>query len=377
MSSQDSKPLGLFFADAHLDTGAWANRPALRDDSLMSFRYVCNYAVTNNIPHVFGAGDLIDIKKPPPEVVQFVREQLSLLEASNCHFHFIQGQHEYSPDLPWFCAIHDWPVWINERHVDIDGVVVYGMDWRTLDKVQTALDNIPPSADLLLMHQVWEEFMGEKRGCECSFAQVPTAHTVFTGDFHVNRVLESFRGADGQELLVISPGSTNMRKIDEDPDKYFYVLYPDRWAKIQIPTRRKLELTIAAERDLAPFADKFNKLLVQANQEAAALNLPDKLTRHLCRVKYVDDVEGAYATIKQAVEGSNVELFLKPIPPKTGDAASIERKEFDAKADAGLIGMLEAVLPRTDNRFKVLSRLLTPGTDMKVELQRMKKERGL
>jgi hypothetical protein len=374
---RNERPLALFFADAHLDTGAWTNRPRLHGDSLNAFAYICNYAVENQIPHMFGAGDLIDIKKPPPEIVQFARTQLSKLEEADCRFYFIQGQHEYSPDMPWFSAIHNWPQWLNHRTVNIGDYFVYGMDWRPGDKLAYALTTIPAQIDIMLMHQVWEEFMGSTRGCEGSFSQIPTAHTIFTGDFHVNKELDSLRGADGQELFVISPGSTNLRSISEDTDKYFYTLGTDGvWTRHQIPTRRKFEVTIQAAKDISGFESRFPVLLQKAKDETDNLDLPEDLARPLCRVIYVDDVPDVYQTIRK-LAGDDVELFLKPIPAAMPDAVSVERKAFDEKSAAGLLGMLEAVMPKTDKRFPILSRLLAPNADMKVELQRMKKERGL
>lgn len=375
-SQSQASPLAIFFGDAHLDLGAWANRPALSMDSINAFKYICGYAIKYSIPYVIGAGDLIDVKKPAPEVVQFARTQLTALEAAGCEFHFIQGQHEYSPDVPWLCAIHSWPRWLNGKSIKVGSKTVYGLDWHSADKIVDAINSIPEAVDILVMHQVWEDFMGDIRGCEASFAQLPYAKTVFTGDYHVTKTLTAI-GRDGQQLLAISPGSTNLRKIDEPVDKYFYVLYSDyTWVKTRIPTRRRIDLQILTEKDLAHFDDNFKSALSACYIENQKLKLTGSVAKPLCRVKYYDNIVGAYDQIKHSV-GDTCELFLKQMPPQVEPAMAVDRANFKLSASNGLVGMLEAVLDKDDKLYQMLSRLVLADNDVKGELQRIKKERGL
>lgn len=375
-SRSQSRPVALFFADAHLDTNAWANRPTLVGDSIHAFKYICNYAVRKDISTIVGAGDLIDVKKPPPEVVQVVRSCMSLLYEKNVEFFFIQGQHEFSADTPWFCAIHEWPTSLNGRSTTIGGKSVFGLDWRTADKIAAAFASIPKDTDILVAHQVWLEFMGEKCGCEASFTQVPIVNTIFTGDFHVNKELDLI-GADGQPIKIISPGSTNIRKIDECTDKYFYLLLADgTWQRKPIPGRRKFELTIASEKDLQAFPAAYVEALEQAKTQATNMALPRELAKHMCRIKYISELEDAYKTIKATVK-SDVELFLKPVSSKQTPVESVNKQTFTQSTAMGLLGMLETVLTKEDVRYVILSRLLSAPTNMKLELQRLKKERGL
>jgi hypothetical protein len=380
MSSKPEQPIALFFADAHLDICAWANRPQLAGDSMRAFQYICDYAISSGVRAVFGAGDLIDVKKPAPEVVQFTRDRMNELEHAGIPFYFIQGQHEYSPDVPWFNAIHSWPMWLNQKSTfignDESTFKVYGIDWRPGDKLQAAFDQVPRDTDILVMHQVWEDFMGEKRGCEGSFAQVPYATNLFTGDFHVTSNRNA-RGATGQPLKVISPGSTNLRKVDEMPDKFFYVMFADGSFKaIQIPSRAKYELNLVTEKHVMDFPATFKNLTDKIRAHNMHYKLPVEQCRAICRVTYLDSLEDVYNTIVKTA-GDSVELFLKPVQPAAEEGLYTDRDTFDAAAANGLVGMMEAVLKKDDVRYKILSRLLHPSVDMKVELQLMKKERGL
>lgn len=375
MSHQSGKYLAVFFADAHLDRGAWLNRPDLFGDSMHAFSYICNFAIKHRIP-LFGAGDLIDVKKPSPEVVEFVRSRLAKLENAGCNFYFTQGQHEYSADLPWFCAIHAWPTWLNHKFVSIGSANVYGLDWRPADSVKTALSNIPEGVDILLCHQVWEDFMGQVTGCECAFSDVPVVDTIFTGDFHQNKLVKTI-GKDGQRMLVISPGSTNLRKINEPVDKYFYVLKQDyTWGKVQIPTRRRFDIEVLNEAALAVFDETFEAAYQAALIDNQKLKLPAHLSKPLCRIDYLDSLTGAYDKIKTTTT-DRVELFLKQIPPPTLEPQLVDRDTFSASSSNGLMGMVGAVVDKEHRVYKLLSRLLSPNVDLKAELLAIKKERGL
>lgn len=376
-SKSNTKVLAAFFADSHLDTGAWANRPELSGDSIAAFRYICEYCVNNSIPVLVGAGDLIDVKKPPPEVVQVVRDCVSQLEASFVEFFFIQGQHEYAPDLPWFQAIHTWPQWLNKRYIDLGGKKVYGLDWHNVDKIESAIESIPPDTCILVMHQVWEELMGDVRGCEASFSQIPYATHVFTGDFHTTKELQLV-GLGGQSMQVISPGSTNMRKIDEPENKYFYLLHEDfSWSRVRIPTRRKLDITVGTEKDLLLFKKTYDKALLEVQANVAKLQLPVDIAKPLVRVRYLDSLPDAYDKIRETV-GSTAELFLRPVTSKDAtEVVSVDKGAFDAATGGGLVDMIEATVGKDDVRYTILKRLIKNSSDMGLELQRLKKEYGL
>jgi hypothetical protein len=253
---------------------------------------------------------------------------------------------------------------------------VYGIDWNSADKVQDALNSIPEGTDILVAHQVWEELMGDVRGCEASFANVPTVNTVFTGDFHQNKVF-TIVGRDGQTLQAISPGSTNFRKINEPVDKFFYVLKSDyTWAKVRIPTRRRMDLRILTDKDFVNFEKTFNTAYEECLIENQKYKVQNALATPLCRVEYHDNIPGAYDKIKQCAQ-NKVELFLKQIPPAAPEAVAVDRSAFKLASGNGLLGMVGTVLSQDDRVYKVLSRLLVPNADLKTELLLMKKERGL
>ena len=231
-----SYPVALFFADAHVDTHAWVDHPTLRGDSMHAFRHLVDRAIHYKVACVFAAGDLIDVRRPSSEVAEFIRTQMERLECAQIEFHYIQGQHELSSP-PWMAALHDWPKHLSEDAVVVDGDhEIYGLDWQPADQLAGKLAEVPESSDVLMAHQVWEDFMGDKAAFEGSFEQVPT-ETMFTGDFHKLRDME-VTGSKMQKLRVISPGATNMRAMGESSRKYYMLLHDDgSWHRKRIPTR--------------------------------------------------------------------------------------------------------------------------------------------
>ena len=118
-------------------------------------------AIEHKVHNIFAAGDLIDVRRPPSEVAEFLRTQLDRL--ATISFRYIQGQHELSSP-PWLSAISD-----NVQHLDgrepvnvygTGGMSLIGIDWQPADKLAEKLEAIPDDVDILMAHQVWEDFMG-------------------------------------------------------------------------------------------------------------------------------------------------------------------------------------------------------------------------
>jgi DNA repair exonuclease SbcCD nuclease subunit len=365
----------IFVADTHLDVHAWSNRPRVRGDSMYAFDQIVNHACeSETVTEIFAAGDLIDVKKPPPEVANHVREAMDNLRDCNVKFYFIQGQHELSAGIPWFNALHAWPEWLHDSRVATsDGHAVQGIDWTPADKVEEAFEGVDDRTYILLMHQVWEEFMGNIRGCEASFSQVPYADTLFTGDFHESKFLRGkFTGAQSQPLTVISSGSTNIRKIDEPPVKSFWELDVDEWTEIHLRCRKRIDVDVMTENALDNLLDTWDSTLDDARGDAAAL--PANLQRPLVWVKFREDVPDALERIKRLV-GDDAELFTKVIPVET-EEAYVEREQRQKVIDRGLSGCLELLVPKDSEHYAPVLRLLE-SDDAVVELQKMKEERGL
>jgi len=373
------EPVALFFADSHLDQAAWSSRPTLRGDSQFSFQYIVDKAIELGVDHIVGAGDLIDVKKPDTATARFLRRQISRLQSAQIDFYFTQGQHEYSLP-PWLKALHNWPTWSHQKWFSIrDDAVVYCIDWTPADMLQDELAKVPEHTDILVMHQVWDEFMGEIRGCEGSWSHVPYASVLFTGDYHDTHYLEgdkgrAFVGANGQPLTVISPGSTNLRKVDEPEAKHFFLLFSDwSWRKCKIPTRHVLRPVLSDDDDLEDFLSNSEKLISKHCELAEQEGLPPGLFDPIVHVTYPEDLDNAFKRLRRTLAGQGAHFFHKAIPIETPEIV-VSRQRRQEVVERGLTGCLELLVPKDDYDYAPLYRLLS-SSDPRVVLKEMRDER--
>lgn len=368
-----AEPVAVIFSDTHLDTNAWSNRPKIWGDSMLAWQYVRKHAQKLGVP-IIGAGDLIDVNKPPSAVVNFVRTEMEILEQSNIQFYYTQGQHELATPA-WLMSAHSWPTHIHEALIELPKIIeVYGIDWTPADKLQEAIDKIPPDTDVLIMHQVWEEFMGHMISCEGSLTQLPEVDVVITGDFHSTEAIE-VTNTDGKTIKVYSPGASNIRSINEPPEKNFLVMYDDLSVEI-LPiehTRKVLEFNLADPPDLTRLSKTWED--IKEDHLVTCKDLPEELIKPLIWVKYAEDIPDVVTTIQELM-GEFGHIFMKRIPEVDAEELVIKDAERQQILERGLSGGLDLLVEKDSEHYLTLVRLLN-SEDPKVDLQQLKQERGL
>lgn len=326
------KPIVAFTADWHIARSAWA-RSGIDGDSYHGLAQVVDHCLAAQIP-LIAAGDLFDTKDPSPDDVRHVRVQLARMARARLKVYYIQGQHE-SEKKPWLSAIHPWAAHIHGESVEIAGFKFYGLDWQPSATVADALKAIPPGTDVLACHQVWREFMGDHVQSECSFADVRHASLVLTGDYHKHRVLVVAAG--DRAITVLSPGSTCMQSIDEEPAKAFYDLCIDddgdlAYVDVPLDNRAFDAFEVADEAEL-------DALIVgmPIGVEAGG-TLPEHLRMPLVRVRYPAGIAGAEKRLKAAAAG-RFHLFLDPVSGLDSDGGDA-RAVIKALRERGIAGVL-------------------------------------
>ena len=362
------KALAVIIADAHVDTAIWSGKP-IYGDSQYAFRFAVEYACKRGVKALIGAGDMIDVRRPPSEVAKFLRGQISVLEKHKIDLLFIQGQHELA-DPPWLNAVHRHPKHIDHQRVKLGDISIYGLDWTPGDRLATELQNIPVGTNLLLCHQVWEEFMGELTMPEGTMTQVANATTVVTGDYHKFEHVVDIRGSNMQELSIYSPGATNIRAIDEPEDHYLLVLYEDgSITKKPIPGRDIYHWHI----------DYLNINTTVANWKnfvrKLRTDLPDELRMPIIEVSYDIDKPDIKKRMKE-VYGGLAHIFWKKLRPARTEEDEARRQASRQILKRGPAGVLDMVVPKNSKHYKSLLRLIQ-SPEPKAELLTMKKERGL
>lgn len=369
-----SKPIAVVTSDTHLDDNAWSDRPEIWGDSMHAFDQICDYALKLRLP-IIAAGDLIDKKKNEAGPIGHVRRWMDRLSEKNVGFYFIQGQHELQPS-PWLSEIHSWPVWLTGcKSLLIGDKNFTGIDWTPADQIESELAGVPTDVDVLVMHQVCSEFMGDITSPELSIGSVPYAKLLIVGDFHEHKVLAA-RNRQGRNLRVLSPGSTNLRNIAEELPKRFFVLHDDLSVRsIKITSRPFLEVKIYLDEELDSFVEEIAGRLEQIANPA----LPEHLQVPILRVHYRIDIPNAYYRIAAAVSAL-AHLFTKELLPPTDETeeeAAVSAYQQEIK-ELGLKGCLPLALDCEDEPgpYRMLERLLNTD-EPKMTIATLREEYGL
>lgn len=374
--SPAGKPLAICCSDLHLDRCNWKNRPKLAGDSRWAFEYLCTQAIEREVLFVLAAGDLLDVPEPDSETVEQVRKQLDRLQEANIEFLYIQGQHEFA-DPPWFQAVHSWPTHLHGQAVSLrSGFDLYGLDFQRAATLEAELAKIPATADMLMCHQVWLEFMGGVAVCEGSLARIPHVKTVLTGDYHRHE-LKTVVAADGRKVRVFSPGSTSLREINEEPNKNFWLLdEAGGMTSERIPTRIVLRtpFTLADEASLETFLAEVDAHIAEARADAVKLGLPEELQTPILRAAHQETLSDAARRIIRAV-GDTAHLFLTSVPVETPERVELRERREEVRSQ-GMLGCLAQRAKPKSRLYKDAARLLQ-AADAELELAEMRKETEL
>lgn len=328
-------------------------------DSFFALEQIIDYAISNRVSWVIGAGDLIDKQRNRSAPITFFHQQLDKLADANIKFGYIQGQHDFD-DPPWLSG-HRNAHHLHAKPVHIGDVCVTGLDYQPIGKLQEELANLRQTKpDMLIAHQVWASWMGDIALPQGDFGQIPVVRSLFTGDLHQQRQ-ENVRGADGQRLAVYSPGCTYQKAINEPSQHFFYVMRSDGTLAMRpLRSRPCIDWSVmVTTEDLDKFVAEVRSELT--NAAAKAGRLPVELTRPLLRVTYSPRLVDTVRRVSRAVEDRAI-LFWKELQPEErvqkqaaaklskGDAVtplSELPQVVDADADPEVFQLLQSLLETT------------------------------
>lgn len=374
-------PIAIVTADTHLRDKTWVDRRGLTGDAYFSFRQLVDAAIDQHLP-IIAAGDLIDRRRNEADVVEFLRVEMSRLNSATCRFYYVQGQHELQYPVPWLSAIHPHPTWLDVEHAPGQtfkgGVRLTGLDWRPAEHLRGALERIPTGTDVLVLHQVCQEFMGGVTAAEMNFEMVPHARVVVVGDYHVHEHKRAV-GAQGQPLLAVSPGSTSLQNVGEVPEKFYYVMCDDlsfRSKPLRTRVFFRTDVLETAEQ-LERFVVAVPELLENLADMAAVRKLPDPLRIPIVEIQYDPELPDAYRRLVGAV-GDGAHLFLREIVPGPADEVTPDKTARREAVEQGLVGCLPLVIdPEEQPEVYAACVRLLRAPDPQQELLLLRAEHGL
>jgi DNA repair exonuclease SbcCD nuclease subunit len=209
-----------------LEQRPYVDYPDFRGDSYEAFRQIVDFAVSLRVPLIL-AGDVLEKSLPDSITLAAAAEGVVKCNSSGVPVYFIEGQHDYSPVVPWLSLFPGARPLYPSGPIRIGNYTVAGLSYTTAAALPDGMKQIHPQTDVLVLHQPWLEFMGQHLPSDGSLVELVPPHVklVITGDFHVHKRLVIDR--PGGPLVVLSPGSSTIQSIKEDPKKYFFIVYDD------------------------------------------------------------------------------------------------------------------------------------------------------
>jgi hypothetical protein len=354
------QPLFVFAADTHLEDGAWSTRPGIFGDSYYSFGQIVNYCIGHRLPLILG-GDVLEKKNNSARPIAKLCAELSAMEEEDVAVYYIQGNHEYDRNAPWL-SVHGWPTHLNGHQYVFKGVNVYGLDWLPRGEIQQAMQAVPEDTDILITHQVWDEFMKGLGRIECVLGDAHHVRVILNGDFHPTKEVAG-TGAQGQQIRMLSPGSTCMQDCSESPDKYFFVIGREDNGDIvfephKLETRNFLDYQVRDQDTL--------DALCAGGLTATIAALPKKqppIDKPIVRVKFDKHLPDAFLRLTTAA-GDACHFFCEALPERRGEAAKSQGRS-GMRND--LLAALAELLGEDTQEYKLAAKLVSaeePGPEL-------------
>ena len=353
-----SRPHLVASADLHYEYNAYVSYPQMWGDSYFAGSQLFDKAIELRVPLLL-AGDLFDKAYPDSYSLRQMFNQLDRMKEAGLPVYYLQGQHEMSRRQPWL-SLHSWPIHIHEKLVIVgpEQWRLYGLDFQPADKLAAALSKVPENTDILACHQVWGEFMGEKAAPEGWLGNVRNAKMIITGDYHVHTALTVTNA--GGTTQVLSPGSTTLQSLSEDPIKHAYILHRDfSFESFQLQNREVCRVRIVTSNQLDTMVALFQK-----DDPVDTPHLPLNIRKPICHIEFMAELPDAHQRLKDAV-GNKAHLFLRPFSGK------MNKEDLPAAPVTGLVGALHHAGIKDDHPLFATSARLLNSPDVKTELQQI------
>ena len=337
------KPFALVASDLHLQDKTWKHRDIV-GDAYTSWRQIVEAAIEQQVKCVILAGDVLDrqtnLSKPVTELLRGVEK----LGRHGITTVFVQGQHELQEE-PW-AAISAYAHHLAEDgpyELPDQGFVIVGVDYQHKEHLVDSLSYLAeayayePEKMILVMHQVWRDWMGDRALPQGEFSDVdgfvPGLELLITGDLHESR-LESYKTIKH----ILSPGSTCMQSIAEPEDKFMYWLQQAEDSSLEIVrdklvTRQVFRYQITNQDEHAEF------LKDVADYQK---NIDPMEWKPLAHIRYSADVVSP-GSIENCC--NKMEVFLKELSPLNADDSGYLRE----KIEEGIVFTLESLLSEQED----------------------------
>lgn len=364
----------LVTSDLHLSDRIWRHRP-IEGDSYHSWNQIVDLAISQEVQTVILAGDILDRQANLSVPVQQLTNGLIRLRQAGIAVWYNQGQHEYQQH-PWMQMLPD-PFWFEKMDlITPEGWILSGCDYRNTENLQAFLrSDRARNADVLVTHQVWQEFMGELSKPQGAFTDIPpNVQLLITGDYH-EHLCQKF-GA----LTVMSPGATHLRSIAEPLEHEVFLLElgpkksKPKIKSLELRTRRRVQVSTKGLWDFELLATHAHGGLKAAEAYAKEYGLPPELQKPLLQLSHRrDEVELVRKFTERFHERAH--LFFKPQLEYQGEDEQVMLAHLDPTDRVSMLSCLDHFVDREQQPLTYsLAVILLQSPDPEQALQRWVKE---
>lgn len=199
----------VFAADIHMRETIWVRHPAIKGDSFIAFKQLCEYAFRLSLKDptiVILGGDIFDSTFPSGQCENAFKEAIECLRGK-VPVYFIEGNHD-KEDVPrpllWGCTQ------LTETPIEINGVSVCGINFtRNKEQLQTTLANLSP-CDYLVLHSPFKHLLGFAGKWQLEYTDIPSyVGKVLVGDIHVKSVYKNIYSTGSLAVNGVSEFTTD------------------------------------------------------------------------------------------------------------------------------------------------------------------------
>lgn len=225
------KPIAVALGDIHLDNRIWTKIHGITGDSIVGYNAFLDVAIRLGVPAVI-VGDLFDVAKPPPDLVDAHRKAMDKCKAAGIPVYVIQGNHDKQL-LPWATASHEHPIYVGEGNLfQLGSHKAQAYDYMAMDEIEPLMKKA--TAEILFLHQAVRQALGFENAWNADLDWISDAvKLTVIGDIHKPM---DFKLDDGR--LACYTGAGHPRDIDQVGPKSVVVINDDRtYTRESIPSR--------------------------------------------------------------------------------------------------------------------------------------------
>lgn len=211
-----------------------------------------------------------------------------------------------------------------------------GRNFMTKAALDEWLKSGQVECDVMVMHQLWTEFMGPMHS-QASLEQMEKCKLVVTGDFHQFKIITTNRG-----VRVLSPGATQMQKINEPTTHYVHILRDDLSIDyVQLKSRGVFDVQLETEDQVQHLAKQAQGYVLGLKSQAG--DTINQSFKPIIRFKINNPIQAAVPRLEESFGPHAVVFFINK------DEKSEEAPLMYTGVAADLPVLQEATVVMADN----------------------------